>query len=371
MTNLELTTDATPAAPSDYLIDAQSITVSYPKEHGQQVILNDIDLHVSRGEFVTVVGASGCGKSTMLSLILGSAKPTSGTVAVAGKQVERVDRDRGIVYQTYTLFKHLTVLDNIALGLMLEQTTVIEKLLVSPLLLLESIFDSLLLPLFSAVSRRVKGAATEQEKALAEPLAFCRALNWLHYFKVRKEARRAAGELLLDIGLTAADGDKYPGELSGGMRQRVAIAQSVIMRPQILLMDEPFGALDSNRRKVMQDFIHDQWKKYGLTIFFVTHDLEEAVKLGTRLICLSQYWSGPNGEAAVGAKIVVDRKVMGGDIMPTTFARQKEFMDLVDTINTMGLSKAILPIADFDLSHPDAITNKNSDHIATANQEQS
>jgi NitT/TauT family transport system ATP-binding protein len=236
------------------------------------------------------------------------------------------------------------------------------------LLLLENIFDSLLLPLFSTVAGRLK----RQPKAVAaEPLAFCRALNWLHYFKVRKEARRQAGELLLDIGLTAADGDKYPGELSGGMRQRVAIAQSVIMRPQILLMDEPFGALDSNRRKVMQDFIHDQWKKYGLTIFFVTHDLEEAVKLGTRLICLSQYWSGPNGEAAVGAKIVVDRKVMGGDIMPTTFARQKEFMDLVDTINTMGLSKAILPMADFDLSHPDAITNKNSDHIATANQEQS
>jgi NitT/TauT family transport system ATP-binding protein len=368
MTNLELTTDATPAAPSDYLIDAQSITVSYPKDHGQQVILNDIDLHVSEGEFVTVVGSSGCGKSTMLGLILGAAKPTSGTVIVAGKQVERVDRDRGIVYQTYTLFKHLTVLDNIALGLMLEQTTVIEKLLVSPLLLLENIFDSLLLPLFSTVAGRLK----RQPKAVAaEPLAFCRALNWLHYFKVRKEARRQAGELLLDIGLTAADGDKYPGELSGGMRQRVAIAQSVIMRPQILLMDEPFGALDSNRRKVMQDFIHDQWKKYGLTIFFVTHDLEEAVKLGTRLICLSQYWSGPNGEAAVGAKIVVDRKVMGGDIMPTTFARQKEFMDLVDTINTMGLSKAILPMADFDLSHPDAITNKNSDHIATANQEQS
>ncbi|MBP6745559.1 ATP-binding cassette domain-containing protein [bacterium] len=366
----EIKTEAAPTAQPGYLIDAQSITVSYDKDHGKQVILNDIDLHVSKGEFVTVVGASGCGKSTMLGLILGSAKPTSGTVAVAGKQVERVDRDRGIVYQTYTLFKHLTVLDNIALGLMLEQTTVIEKLLVSPLLLLESIFDSLLLPLFRAISSRLKQASAT-EAAPTEPLAFCRALNWLHYFKVRKEARREAGELLIDIGLTAADGDKYPAELSGGMRQRVAIAQSVIMRPQILLMDEPFGALDSNRRKVMQDFIHDQWKKYGLTIFFVTHDLEEAVKLGTRLICLSQYWSGPAGEPAVGAKIVVDRKVMGGDILPTTFARQKEFIELVDTINTMGLSKAILPMADFDLSHPDAITDKHSEQLANTIQEHS
>jgi NitT/TauT family transport system ATP-binding protein len=102
--------------------------VSYAKGRGRQIILNDINIQVREGEFVTVVGSSGCGKSTMLSLVLGSQSPTAGVVTVAGKQVERVDRDRGIVYQTYTLYKHLTVLENIALGLMLEHTTVLEKL---------------------------------------------------------------------------------------------------------------------------------------------------------------------------------------------------------------------------------------------------
>lgn len=316
------------AQSTDFLIDARNITVSYPKDKGRQVILNDINLRVKPGEFVTVVGSSGCGKSTMLSLILGSQKPTDGIVYVAGKRVERVNRDRGIVYQTYTLYRHLTVLQNIALGIMLEKVSLLGRLAVSPFLLAE-----LLLGRFSPR----------------------RAFMLLPYFKVREEALGIARQLLSDIGLTPADGDKYPRELSGGMRQRVAIAQSVAMRPEILLMDEPFGALDSNRRKEMQDFIHDQWKKFGLTIFFVTHDLEEAVKLGTRLICLSQYWSGPNGEPAVGAKVVVDRAVMGGDVLPTAFARQKEFQDLVDTIGRMGLSKQILPMADFDLSHENAV----------------
>lgn len=341
-----------------YLIDAREITVSYPKGHGRQIILNDIDLRVAEREFVTVVGSSGCGKSTLLSLILGSQMPTTGTVRVAGKLVERVDRDRGIVYQTYTLYKHLTVLENIALGVMLEQTTVLGKLLVSPLLVGESLVDKVLLPAGSALFYKLRGeTAPEVTPRAGKPGRFSlrRALQLVPYFRVREEALEMARGLLLDIGLTLADGDKYPYELSGGMRQRVAIAQSVAMRPKILLMDEPFGALDSNRRKEMQDFIHEQWQKFGLTIFFVTHDLEEAVKLGTRLICLSQYWSGPQGEAAVGAKIVVDKKVLGGDMKPTTFARQTEFIDLVDQIGELGLSKKILPWERFDLSHEHAI----------------
>lgn len=350
--------------PKDILIDARDITVSYAKGHGRQIILNDINIQVREGEFITVVGSSGCGKSTMLSLVLGSQSPTAGVVTVGGKQVERVDRDRGIVYQTYTLYKHLTVLENIALGLMLEHTTVLEKLLVSPLLLVESLVDKILVPTGKAIYSKLSGVALGDDTAVSAPGRFSprRLLQLLPYFRVRQKAMEEARTLLLDIGLTLKDGDKYPDELSGGMRQRVAIAQSVAMRPRILLMDEPFGALDSNRRKEMQDFIHNQWKKYGLTIFFVTHDLEEAVKLGTRLICLSQYWSGPNGEAAVGAKVVVDCHVMGGDILPTTFARKPEFMEEVDRIGRLGLSKTILPWAEFDLSHEDAIANKEPVH---------
>jgi NitT/TauT family transport system ATP-binding protein len=339
----------------EHLIEADNVIVSYPKGATRQVIINNVGLRVREKEFVTVVGSSGCGKSTLLSLILGSQAPTAGTVKVDGKLVERVGRDRGIVYQNYSLYKHLTVLENIALGLMLEETSMLGKLLVSPLLVTETLLNSLLVPAGRKLYGKLRKQALVNAPAELEAFSLGPVLRWLPYFRVREEALEVARQFLLDIGLTAKDGSKYPFELSGGMQQRVAIAQSVAMRPRILLMDEPFGALDSSRRNDMQDFIHEQWKKHGLTIFFVTHDLEEAVKLGTRLICLSQYWSGPQGEAAVGAKIVVDRHVLGGEIKPSTFARDPEFFAYVDEVKELGLSKKILPWDRFDLSHEDAI----------------
>jgi NitT/TauT family transport system ATP-binding protein len=186
--------------------------------------------------------------------------------------------------------------------------------------------------------------------SLPKPLA-----HLFKYFRVKTDAREQATQMLVSIGLDPKDGDKYPYELSGGMRQRVSIAQALIMKPKILLMDEPFGALDHGRREEMQDFIHEQWKQHKLTVMFVTHDLDEAIKLGTRLVCLSQYWTDEKGERGKGSKIVVDRKVLGGSEKPSTFVQKQEFRDLVDSIGHKVLdSRNLQKMSEFDLSHPDA-----------------
>jgi NitT/TauT family transport system ATP-binding protein len=339
------------------LIDAKDITVSYPDDDGEtQTVLNNITLKISEGDLVTVVGPSGCGKSTLLSLVLGSAFPTMGTVCVGGKQVQRITRDCGIVYQSYSLLPHLTVLDNISLGPLLEQTSLWDVFGAMPIIGAEHLTKALIAPIqtYRAKMLARKGIVVQsppkKTTSLPKPLA-----NLFKYFRVKSAARQRARELLTSIGLAPKDGDKYPYELSGGMRQRVSIAQALIMEPKILLMDEPFGALDHGRREEMQDFIHDQWQEHKLTVMFVTHDLDEAIKLGTRLVCLSQYWTDENGERGKGSKIVVDRKVMGGDERPSTFVQKQEFRDLVDSIGHKVLdSRNLQSIGQFDLSHPDA-----------------
>lgn len=314
----------------EYFIDTQQVSVRYSDEQKvTRTVLNDINLRVRRGELVTVVGPSGCGKSTLLRLLLGAQFPTDGNVLVDGNRVENVSRDCGIVYQSYSLFPHLSVLDNICFGLVLEQTNLWQGFAGFPFAVMERILTSTGIP---------------------------KALGFVPFIKARREAREQAYEFLDGIGLDRGDALKFPHELSGGMRQRVAIAQAVIMKPKILLMDEPFGALDQNRREEMQDFIFEQWLKHKLTVFFVTHDLDEAVRLGTRLICLSQYWTDPRKYPGQGAKIVVDKKVLGGTEKPSTFAGSDEFKALIREIGQIGLnSKRDDAVSRFDLSHPDAI----------------
>jgi ABC-type Fe3+/spermidine/putrescine transport system ATPase subunit len=251
---------------------------------------------------------------------------------------------------------NLSVLDNIALGPILEQTTLPEYFAAVPFIGAQHMVETIMAPINK--SRRIKLHNDPQahvERRSFKPSPAMRALDILKYYKVKRQAREMAYELLFDIGLTDRDADKYPYELSGGMRQRVSIAQALIMKPKILLMDEPFGALDHARREEMQDFIHDQWQKYNLTVLFVTHDLDEAVKVGTRLVCLSQYWTEENGQPSKGAKIVVDKKVLGGAERPSTFAHRPEFQELVDSIGRAGLNPHnCLPPSKFDLSHEDA-----------------
>ena len=144
---------------------------------------------------------------------------------------------------------------------------------------------------------------------IQEQMTFWRRFQRLFFTKYRhltKHVYLQAHDLVEHVGLYLSDANKYPHELSGGMRQRVAIAQALIMKPRVLLMDEPFGALDENTRAEMQEILLDEWKRHQLTIIFVTHDVKEALYLGTRVIGLSQHWVDGQGKKGAGAKIVAD-----------------------------------------------------------------
>jgi len=186
-----------------------------------------------------VLGQTGCGKSTLLRLVLGAEQPRGGEILVDGRVHHQPDRTRGYVPQKYSLFPDKTVLDNITFG-----PEVCE---------------------FGLLRRCTP-----------------------RFFRRRREFRRQAYEYLGRIGLERSDAVKYPDQLSGGMQQRVAIAQALISRPRILLMDEAFSALDPGTRKGMQRLIRQLWKDTGSTILFVTHNTQEALHLGTRVVVLAK-----------------------------------------------------------------------------------
>jgi NitT/TauT family transport system ATP-binding protein len=217
------------------MIAIENVSVSY----ASRPVLAGIDLTIGEGEFVCVLGQTGCGKSTLLRLVLGSERPLHGRVLVDGVEHHQPDRTRGYVPQKYSLFPDKTVLDNITFG-----PEVME---------------------FSLLTRFTP-----------------------RFYSRRREMRAEAREYLRRIGLRAEDARKYPDQLSGGMQQRVAIAQALITRPRILLMDEAFSALDPGTRKDMQRLIRDLWRATGTTILFVTHNTHEALRLGTRVIVLAK-----------------------------------------------------------------------------------
>lgn len=289
-----------------HLINISNTVQQYTNKEGENfTVLNNINLKIRNGEFVTLVGPSGCGKSTLLRLILGSEQPYSGTVSIDGEVVKEPNRDKGIVFQKYSLFESKTVKQNIMLGLELEEFNLFSKF-------------------FAKLKKDVRIKAFEDK-----------ALEYLQRVGLEKSA------------------DKYPHELSGGMRQRVAIAQAMIMEPKMLLMDEPFGALDIGTREQMQTFLLEQWEKTNQTVVFVTHDLEEAIFLGTRVIVLSQYYNGGDQ----GAKIVKDFEVPWKHPRSTEVKKTKEFRDLLNEIRHEGLNPEHLQsIKDFDLSHKDSLT---------------
>ncbi len=203
------------------------------KVYGERLVLREIDLKIQKGAFCTIVGPSGCGKSTLLRLILGCEPPTKGSIRINGNEIGFPCRERGIVFQKYSLYPHLAVLENVLLG---------EK--------------------------------------------FKKGDIWSFFHK--RELREKGMSYLNEVNLVDC-ANKYPYELSGGMQQRVAIAQALLMNPELLLMDEPLGALDPATRERLQMFLLRLWEKHKMTIFFVTHDLEEAVFLGTQVLVLSQF----------------------------------------------------------------------------------
>lgn len=239
----------------------RDVTKVFPRANstGTNRVLRDINLEVARGAFVTVVGPSGCGKSTLLNGIAGFLQFTSGSASIEGRPIGKPDRNRGIVFQDHTVPDFLTARENVGLGLYFEDSALWEHFI---------------------------------------PFRMSRAL---------KKYRAQIDELLHEVGLFE-HADKYPRQLSGGQKQRVAIAQALAMQPKILLMDEPFSALDPQNRQALQRLVLRIQRKTGTTIFFVTHELEEAVFLGDRILVLSQLT-----EEIEGARIVLNYEVPAFD----------------------------------------------------------
>jgi len=229
------------------------------KEFDGHVVLENVNLKVDDHEFVTIVGASGCGKTTFLKMLLGIEAPTRGSFLIDGQPLpEEPGPDRGIVFQRYSLFPHLTVMGNLLLGLDLQGSPVLCRLF---------------------------GAR-------------------------RRSAQEKARELLEAVGLQAA-ADKYPAQLSGGMQQRLSIAQSVICEPKILLLDEPFGALDPGITSDMHTLILKLWNMNKMTIFMVTHDLQESFVLGTRVLVFDKVRLDSQAPEAFGATITFNIPLKG------------------------------------------------------------
>jgi NitT/TauT family transport system ATP-binding protein len=221
------------------------------KEYGDHVVLERIDLTIAARSFLALVGPSGCGKTTFLRLLLGEEKPTRGKILVGGKPLKaEPDADRGVVFQRYSVFPHLTVLANVMIGREFEQSCLMGKL-------------------FGARRRAIED-----------------------------EARH----LLEAVGLKGHE-DKYPAALSGGMQQRLALAQAINRKPKILLLDEPFGALDPGIRADIHVLIRRIWNENELTVVMVTHDLSEAFRLGTRVIAFERPRNRPEELERYGATI--------------------------------------------------------------------
>jgi NitT/TauT family transport system ATP-binding protein len=223
-------------------------------EYGNQVVLERINIEIASGTFLSIVGPSGAGKSTLLRLILGQERPTQGKVLLDGEPFPaEPGPDRGIVFQRYSVFPHLTVLGNVLLGYEFAERPLTARLI--------------------GASRR---DAIERSRALIEA-----------------------------VGL-GPHCDKYPSALSGGMQQRLAIAQALAKRPRVLLLDEPFGALDPGTRAQMHALIKPLWRDLKMTIVMVTHDIKEAFRLATRLIALDRPRIDPQAPERFGAKITYD-----------------------------------------------------------------
>ncbi|MFZ2467604.1 MAG: ABC transporter ATP-binding protein [Parvibaculum sedimenti] len=211
----------------EVILKVKSLGKTFETQKRETVALKDINFETYRREFLCIVGPSGCGKSTLIRILAGLETQTSGEVLLQGKPVRGPGRDRGMVFQGYTLFPWLTVKRNVMFGLEVNNAGRLE--------------------------------------------AETQALQWLQLIGLEKFA------------------DAYPHQLSGGMKQRVAIARALANQPRILLMDEPFGALDAQTRTRMQAHLLEIWRKIDITIVFITHDLDEAIYLADRILVLKPH----------------------------------------------------------------------------------
>lgn len=226
-------------------LELHRISKAYPSPGGgQSVIVKDFGLHLARGEFCSLIGHSGCGKSTVLAIVAGLSDATSGTMILGGRETSEAGPDRGVVFQSPSLLPWMTALANVMLG-----------------------------------------------------------VDQVYFTASRRERLQLAEYYLSIVGLGDAM-QKYPAELSQGMRQRVGIARAFALQPRMLLLDEPFGMLDSLTRAELQQVLLDLWSKFQITTLMVTHDVDEAVFLSDRVVMMTD---GPEAEVGDILRIPLDR----------------------------------------------------------------
>jgi NitT/TauT family transport system ATP-binding protein len=226
-------------------------------EFSGQMVLERVNLSLGPGEFCAVVGPSGCGKTTFLRMLLSIERPTRGEILLDGAPLAGEPRaDRGVVFQRYSVFPHLSAVENVMLGLDFTG---------------------------ARLSGRLRGSA-------------------------RRRAMEEADALLEAVGLLAAR-EKYPAQLSGGMQQRLALAQALILKPRLLLLDEPFGALDPGTKASMHRLLTDLWRERKMGVLMVTHDLSEAFSLATRVVAFDRLRDDPHAPERFGATVTLDIKV--------------------------------------------------------------
>ena len=228
-------------------VELSELTKIYPTPKGEAVIVKDFNLRIKKGEFITLIGHSGCGKSTVLSMLAGLSEISGGGIILAGRELDGAGPDRGVVFQSPSLLPWFTAFENVMLG-----------------------------------------------------------VDQVFYTASKEERREIAEYYLTVVGLDDAM-DKRPAELSQGMRQRVGIARAFALKPKMLLLDEPFGMLDTLTRYELQQVLVDLWSKNNITALMVTHDVDEALFLSDRIVCMTD---GPAAEV--------------GEIMEVNFPRPRE-----------------------------------------------
>lgn len=226
------------------VLELFKLTKTYPSPNGPAVIVSDFNLNFAAGEFITLIGHSGCGKSTVLSMVAGLTEITDGAMILAGRETNEAGPDRGVVFQSPCLLPWMTAFENVMLG-----------------------------------------------------------VNQVYFTASKAERRELVGYYLTVVGLGGAM-HKYPGELSQGMRQRVGIARAFALQPKMLLLDEPFGMLDSLTKMELQEVLLDLWRRNKLTTLMVTHDVDEAIFLSDRVVMMTD---GPAAEVGDILEIPFER----------------------------------------------------------------
>ncbi len=276
-------TDATTSG----AIRLRDISKTYPDVGGERrthrIVLSQINLDVEPGEFVVILGETGCGKSTLLRIILGEEQPTGGAVEVGGKPVHDIDARCGYVPQRYSLFPNLTAIENVMFG--------------------------------PKTARYHLGGFMRPS-----------------YYSFRRKLREEAMQQLLRMGLKQADAGKYPHRMSGGMQQRLAIAQALIMQPSVLLLDEAFSALDPSTRISLQELLLGVWREAKPTVVFVTHNVAEALFLGTRLIVLAPYAD----EMGAATNVIADMPVPRSELPFLERRHTPEFIEQLSYVEQLS-----------------------------------